>query len=146
VPPVPDLVKDGQISPNESFEEFQRQAERNGGSRTAGPKGVRPVSTASRKSYTPRSAAAGFLKSTNGATEGQRRSYRNSFKLEDGSDMVCLTDDQRAAWADLMNEGAVFSDPQEAEADTDSKDDVRKDTNRFSNAQALAALEFGTPR
>ncbi|SMR44936.1 unnamed protein product [Zymoseptoria tritici ST99CH_3D1] len=142
VPPVPALVRDDDNSPDESFESFRHDAARGRSGKPAGAKGTRPVSTTSRKSYRPKSAASGFLKSTNGATESQRRSYRNSFKLVDGSDMVCLTDDQRVAWAQLMNEGAVFDDKD----DEDGKVEVSQPKDRHSNAEALAALEFGSPR
>jgi hypothetical protein len=79
------------------------------------------------------------LKSTNGASDSQRKSYRDSFKLGDGADLVCRSHEQRVAWEKLMSEGAMFNDSHEVVVKEHSP---RVDT--FSNAQALAALEFGT--
>lgn len=148
VPPVPALVRDGtpDSNSNASSDNEQTRVERRT-TRGDGAKQPRPlsvVSTASRKSYTPRSAAKGFLKSTNVASDEQRKSFRRSFHLEDESDLVCLTEEQRIEWAKLMSDQNQLEDrtarPRpEAVPQTETKNNVR-----YSNAQALAALEFGT--
>lgn len=98
------------------------------------------MSTSSRKSYVPRSAAKGFLKSTNGASEESRKSFRKSFAMEDDAPMVCLTDEQQIEWAKLMAEGHKLTPLRPAETQSKTEE---VDGRKFSNAQALAALEFG---
>lgn len=147
VPPVPALVRDDTTDSNSvaSSDNEQSRVERRTTTSdgTRQPRPLSTVSTASRKSYTPRSAAKGFLKSTNGASDEQRMGFRQSFHLEDESDLVCLTEEQRIAWARLMGSQSQFEDRSlrqrpEALQETHTKNNVR-----YSNAQALAALEFG---
>lgn len=149
VPPVPALYSGA--SPvsvrNDPFDdEPTRGRGRTNEDGTA--KEPRPVSTASRRSYRPKSAASGFLKSTNGASEGQRKSYRRSFNLGEGVELVCVTDEHRIEWEKLMNKHGKLDDSVFADSNKDDGDDEETSTpggkNRFSNAQALAALEFGT--
>ncbi|KAF2172532.1 hypothetical protein M409DRAFT_17763 [Zasmidium cellare ATCC 36951] len=141
VPPVPALIRDGTPDSNSNASSDDNQPAR----RTARGDGIkqpRPlstVSTSSRKSYTPKSAAKGFLKSTNGASEEQRKSFRQSFHLEDESDLVCLTEEQRIEWAKLMNNQSKFEERPATEV---PQTKVKKNNVRYSNAQALAALEF----
>jgi hypothetical protein len=133
-----------------------------------GPKKSRPLSsrsTSSRKSYTPRSAAKGFLHSTtNGAAEDARRSLRKSYHLDNDATLVCLTDEQHDAWAQLMGRGDggmrkrahAPVDVLVGRRDGDGDDERERDggaplpptTKRgsFANAEALAALEFGQAR
>lgn len=139
VPPVPALVRDHSptSSSNASINNVDNTTEKRA-TRQARP--LSTVSTASRKSYTPRAAAKGFLKSTNGASDEQRKSFRKSFSLEDDADLVCLTDEQRIEWVKLMNEREKFEARQQPEP---ARTDEEKASDRYSNAQALAALEFG---
>lgn len=113
------------------------------------PRPVSVVSTASRKSYRPKSAAKGFLNSTNGASEDQRKSFRKSFNMEDGMDkmdMVCLTEEQRIEWAKLMNGDIKLGDLNRPLAASETANSDQPGDRKFSNSQALAALEFGTAR
>lgn len=149
IPPVPALVRDGTPDSvrNDPMEDLARVPSRGrprSSTNSSGPKPARPVSSASRKSYVPRAAASGFLKSTNGASEDQRKSYRRSFKLGEGVELVCVTDEHRVEWEKLMNKNARLDDSLFASMGRDS--DESNDGARFSNAQALAALEFGTVR
>ncbi|KAK4507809.1 hypothetical protein PRZ48_001544 [Zasmidium cellare] len=123
IPPVPALIRDDSSSDDNQP--------------TRKPRPLSTISTSSRKSYTPKSAAKGFLKSTNGASEEQRKSFRRSFHLEDESDLVCLTEEQRIEWAKLMNGQS------KSEERADVPQTEERKGNRYSNAQALAALEFG---
>lgn len=135
VPPVPALVRDG------SGENTRSDSEDTvGGGNTHERKAVRrmsTMSTSSRKSYTPRTATKAFLRSTSTATEADRRSFRQSFKMDADANIVCLTKEQEIEWSKLMNKERSHkrkdSDPYDSEADA-----------KFSNAQALASLEFGT--
>lgn len=143
VPPVPDLssvTTTPASTCSNPFEDFQSPSPIPGNNGTRQP---RPVSTASRKSYTPRSAAAGFLKSTNGASEHQRKSYRRSFNLGEGVELVCVTDEHRIEWERLMNKNARLEDSVFASSMGRRTSKEEQTGDRFSNAQALAALEFG---
>ncbi|EME88914.1 uncharacterized protein MYCFIDRAFT_76297 [Pseudocercospora fijiensis CIRAD86] len=136
VPPVPALVRGAstESSCNE-FSDASDDRRRTVRKSTNGEDAKqRPLSTASRK-YVPKSAAKGFLQSTNGASDEARESFRQSFHLEDQADMVCLTDEQRLEWAKLMERETKLEDPFES-----TEDDKN---HKFSNSQALAALEFG---
>lgn len=85
----------------------------------------------------PKSAAKGFLSSTNGASDAARMSYRQSFRIDATTDLVCLTDEQRLEWAKLMKEPhRTYEQPKVAAT-------LANDEDKYSNAQALAALEFG---
>ncbi|KAH9814278.1 hypothetical protein Tdes44962_MAKER05716 [Teratosphaeria destructans] len=102
-----------------------------------------------RRSYTPKNAAGGFLSSTSPKAGGsdRRSSYRHSL-LDDGDGgMICLSDEQQREWEklkhlmDLMEQrqdNGVIAMLRELE-----EDEERDQRSRFSNAQALAALEFG---
>lgn len=143
VPPVPVLASPSSIR-NDPFEEQQQRSQSRGRARSSthgdGAREPRPVSTASRRSYVPRSAAAGFLKSTNGASEDQRKSYRRSFNLGEGVDLVCVTNEHQVEWEKLMNKNARLEDALFASMGRNSDEETG---DRHSNAQALAALEFG---
>lgn len=149
VPPVPALVRDRDSTPDSnsvaSSDNEQTRVERRNtrGDGTKQPRPLSTISTASRKSYTPRSAAKGFLKSTNGASDEQRKSFRRSFHLEDESDLVCLTEEQRIEWAKLMGNQSQFEDRSARQRPDALQQTETKDNVRYSNAQALAALEFG---
>ncbi|KXT16345.1 hypothetical protein AC579_3750 [Pseudocercospora musae] len=136
VPPVPALVRGAstESSCNESSDASDDRHRTIRKSITGEDLKQRPLSTASRK-YVPKSAAKGFLKSTNGASDEARKSFRQSFHLEDQADMVCLTEEQRVEWAKLMERENKLEDPFESAEDDGNQ--------KFSNSQALAALEFG---
>lgn len=141
VPPVPGLTRDH--TPPESEDDGIGHARTTTGlaktvSRGSGDsKAARPVSVSSRKSYVPRSAAKGFMNSTNPASEATRISYRKSFRIDASTDLVCLTDEQRMEWAKLMGEPhRTYEQPKKAVGMVD-------ESEKFENAQALAALEFG---
>ncbi|PIB02626.1 hypothetical protein CB0940_01035 [Cercospora beticola] len=148
IPPVPPLCR-GESSESvrrddsEDDVRLSRRLTRNN-TEPAKSRPVSVVSTMSRKSYVPRSAAKGFLNSTNGASDESRKSFRKSFNMEDDSAMVCLTEEQRIEWAKLMN-----GDMKLAEATRTSTPEMDKGDNNpprrpsYANSQALAALEFG---
>lgn len=48
--------------------------------------------------YVPRSAAKGFLASTNVASDATRRTWRKSAMFGDNQPMVCLTNEHRQEW------------------------------------------------
>lgn len=151
VPPVPALVRDGtpDSNSNASFRNgddaepavVEKRATRGDGIKQ--PRPLSTVSTASRKSYVPRSAAKGFLKSTNTASDEQRKSFRRSFALEDEADLVCLTEEQRIEWAKLMNNEGKFEGRSASHQLEPTQTEEAKGNVSYSNAQALAALEFG---
>lgn len=149
VPPVPALyngTSPDSITRNDPFDDDDDQTRGRARSSThgEGQKQPRPVSTASRRSYVPKSAASGFLKSTNGASETQRKSYRRSFNLGEGVELVCVTDEHRIEWEKLMNKHAKMEDSVfDSNDNKDGEEVAEAGGNRFSNAQALAALEFG---
>ncbi|EMC93660.1 hypothetical protein BAUCODRAFT_142111 [Baudoinia panamericana UAMH 10762] len=106
----------------------------------------RPISGGSvlskHRTYSPKNAANGFLRSTSA-----RSPYRHSL-LDDGEGgMICLSDEQQREWEKLQQ----LMDVMEARPDTESTmtrttEDDKKDKKglpAFSNADALAALEFG---
>lgn len=138
VPPVPALVRDA--SPdggsNSSFDHID-SARRGGNIQQP-----RALSVGTKKKYVPKSAAKGFLVSTNGASEETRKSYRRSFKMQEDVDLVCLNQEQQIEWARLMNEDDKQS-PRDAPEKFDGLAGEVTEENKFSNAQALAALELG---
>lgn len=81
------------------------------------------------------------MKSTNGASEDQRKSYRRSFNLGEGVELVCVTDEHRVEWEKLMNKNSRLEDS--LFASMGKSPDEEQTGDRHSNAQALAALEFG---
>lgn len=99
------------------------------------------ASTTSRRSYVPRSAARGFLRSTSGASIETRASYRMSFNVKQDVDMVCLTDEQRLEWAKLMAEDVRLGDIPEPAAEMGKHHQIG--SLNSSQMQALAALEYG---
>jgi hypothetical protein len=118
IPPVPALIRGGtpDSARNTSIEELypsqqpQQHTRGHSSAKVSGDPAPRPLSTCSRKSYTPRSAAAGFLKSTTGASEDQRKSYRRSFKLGENVELVCVSDEHRVEWEKLMNKNGRLED------------------------------------
>nr|POF12813.1 hypothetical protein CFP56_09964 [Quercus suber]POF26258.1 hypothetical protein CFP56_22407 [Quercus suber] len=98
--------------------------------------------------YRPRSSAKGFLNTTTGGTENARRSFRQSLYTDGEEDVSFLSPEQQREW-DKMR---LLMEAIEARDDVttgDRAEDVsdarlpKSDAERFSNAQALAALEFG---
>ncbi|KAM3419411.1 hypothetical protein BST61_g5340 [Cercospora zeina] len=148
IPPVPPLCRgESSESVRRDGSEDSMRVSRRPTRDDEEPQKARPLSvmsTTSRKSYVPRSAAKGFLSSTKGASDETRKSFRKSFNLEDENAMVCLTEEQRVEWAKLMN-----GDMKLAEITATSTSEIGKEANNpptrssFSNSQALAALEFG---
>ncbi|CAK4032237.1 Hypothetical predicted protein [Lecanosticta acicola] len=138
VPPVPGLTRDRNPESDDADDEetpTTRLVHTMSGGEDA--KQPRPLSVSSRKSYVPKAAAKGFLTSTNGASDATRMSYRKSFRIDSTADLICLTEDQRLEWSKLMNE------PHRSyEQPTKTAEPVNEE-EKFSNAQALAALEFG---
>ncbi|KAK0306185.1 hypothetical protein LTR82_016483 [Friedmanniomyces endolithicus] len=127
------------------------------------PRPVSGVSLSSRKSYVPRNAAKGFLRSTSG------RSSRRHSLLDDGDGgMICLSDEQQREWEKLkhlmitlesrQDEGGspVYKSPDVVSLAEDNgvlgmlrqmeEEEDRRHRLMYSNAEALAALEFGTGR
>ncbi|KAK0925062.1 hypothetical protein LTR91_004254 [Friedmanniomyces endolithicus] len=127
------------------------------------PRPVSGVSLSSRKSYVPRNAAKGFLRSTSG------RSSRRHSLLDDGDGgMICLSDEQQREWEKLKHlmitlEGRqdqggspVYKSPDVVSLAEDNgvlgmlrqmeEEEDRRHRLMYSNAEALAALEFGTGR
>ncbi|KAK3675478.1 hypothetical protein LTR78_004561 [Recurvomyces mirabilis] len=110
------------------------------------PRPISGISVSSRKSYVPKSAAKGFLRSTSGRMSENRHSL-----MEDGDGgTVCLSEEQQKEWdklkllmdaMDRRHDVGVVGMLRELEDDEDGED-----RRMFSNAQALAALEFGTAR
>ncbi|EME49859.1 hypothetical protein DOTSEDRAFT_68599 [Dothistroma septosporum NZE10] len=145
IPPVPSLTPDSMTSDPFDNVDYTRSVDlTQTTTRTYDTKPGRPLSVSTVRtvrSYKPKSAAKGFLKSTSGATETARLSYRKSFNVEDDAAMVCLTEEQRIEWAKLMNEGDTFQDHSLRTMKSHTSDCSGKD--KFSNDQALAALEFG---
>ena len=146
VPPVPALYRGDssesirQETSQESIRMSRHETRTDNGKK---PRPVSVVSTASRRSYVPRSAAKGFLKSTTGASDDTRKSFRKSQNIENDVDMVCLTDEQRTEWAKLMAGDLKLGDITSTPA-ADANKSNPFDEPKFSNSQALAALEFGT--
>lgn len=121
----------------------------------------RPVSGVSltakrRRSYVPKNAANGFLKSTtarsasSGGGTDRRGSHRHSLMDDGEGGVVCLNEEQQREWDKLKHlmevmekrqDDGVFGMLRELEADED-----RMDRAMFSNVEALAALEFGEAR
>lgn len=99
------------------------------------------ASTTSRRSYVPRSAARGFLRSTSGASVETRASFRASFNVKQDVDMVCLTDEQRLEWAKLMAEDVRLGDIPTPAAEMGKHHQIGSLDS--SQMQALAALECG---
>ncbi|KAF2768916.1 hypothetical protein EJ03DRAFT_351755 [Teratosphaeria nubilosa] len=102
-----------------------------------------------RRSYTPKNAAGGFLSSTSPKAGGsdRRYSYRHSF-LDDGDGgMICLSVEQQKEWDKLKHLMDVMEQRQDdgvvAMLRELEEDEERDQESRFSNAQALAALQFG---
>ncbi|KAK4560722.1 hypothetical protein LTR86_005301 [Recurvomyces mirabilis] len=110
------------------------------------PRPISGISVSSRKSYVPKSAAKGFLRSTSGRMSENRHSL-----MEDGDGgTICLSEEQQKEWdklkllmdaMDRRHDQGVVGMLRELEANEDGED-----RRMFSNAQALAALEFGTAR
>lgn len=148
VPPVPALVRDGTPDSNSGASSHNvddtRTERATRGDGIKQPRPISTISTTSRKSYVPRSAAKGFLKSTAVASDEQRKSFRRSFHMEDDAAMVCLTEEQRIEWAKLMNNEGKFEDRSATQQPDPERTEEDKAKVRYSNAQALAALEFGT--
>ncbi|TKA83532.1 hypothetical protein B0A55_00512 [Friedmanniomyces simplex] len=128
------------------------------------PRPVSGVSLSSRRSgYKPQHAAQGFLRSTS------ERSVRRHSLLDDGDGgMICLSDEQQRGWEELKHlmvtlEGRqdggaspVYKSPDVVSLAEDNgvlgmlrqmeEDEDRRHRRMYSNAEALAALEFGTAR
>ncbi|KAK1069381.1 hypothetical protein LTR74_004947 [Friedmanniomyces endolithicus] len=127
------------------------------------PRPVSGVSLSSRKSYVPQNAAKGFLRSTSG------RSSRRHSLLDDGDGgMICLSDEQQREWEKLKHlmitlegrqdggESPVYKSPDVVSLAEDNgvlgmlrqmeEEEDRRHRLMYSNAEALAALEFGTGR
>ncbi|KAK3113189.1 hypothetical protein LTR53_009760 [Teratosphaeriaceae sp. CCFEE 6253] len=125
------------------------------------PRPVSGVSLSSRKSYKPTNAANGFLKSTTS------RSSRRHSLLDDGDGgMICLSDEQQKEWDKLKHlmvtlEARQASPPASVSTDVASLDEEsgvlgmlreyedeenKRHRRMYSNADALAQLEFGTAR
>ncbi|KAF2207854.1 hypothetical protein CERZMDRAFT_101880 [Cercospora zeae-maydis SCOH1-5] len=148
IPPVPPLCRgDSSESVRRNGSEDSMRTSRRCTRNNEEPEKARPlsvVSTTSRKSYVPRSAAKGFLSSTNGASAETRKSFRKSFNMEDETAMVCLTEEQRMEWAKLMNGDIKLAEITTTPTSELGKgDDTPPKRCSFSNSQALAALEFG---
>jgi len=119
VPSVPSLSR------GTSLDSVSAQDDRQASTSTVAP----------RRKYVPKSAAKSFLVTTSGASEDNRKSYRKSLKLDDGADLVCMTEEQQIEWAKLMNARAEMQALERVDSRVDSKP-------KYANEQALAALEF----
>jgi len=116
------------------------------------PRPISGVSLSSRRSYVPRNAEKGFLKSTN---QNRRSNIRHSL-LDDGEGgVMMLSDEQQREWDKLKHLLEVMEQRQDQEADrasdyTESEADGRSAWERrhdpHSNSDALTALEFGVAR
>ncbi|KAK5117550.1 hypothetical protein LTR62_004972 [Meristemomyces frigidus] len=109
------------------------------------PRPVSSISMSSRKSYVPKSAATGFLRSTGG-----RSSKRLSLMDDGDGGTICLSEEQQKEWEKLKNLMETMDRRHDVgvvgmlrELEDDEEEEGRR---MFSNAQALAALEFGTAR
>lgn len=121
------------------------------------PRPLSGMSMSSRKSYVPKNAASGFLKST---TPNSRRGSTRQSLLEDGEGgVVFLTEEQQKEWDKVkhlmevmerrQNRGVegMLQDLEVEESGTtghERDDDRRRPVH--SNTDALAALEFGVAR
>lgn len=135
VPPVPALVNDGSASPD-SLRTLQL--------RTVSSYSLFPTSTATEapqpRTYQPTSAAKGFLRTTTADPESARRSIRQSLLVDDGGEgMTFFNPEQQREWAKLKHLMEVMEKRQDADVTVN----VDGDAQKYSNAQALAALEFG---
>ncbi|KAK5126920.1 hypothetical protein LTR85_008278 [Meristemomyces frigidus] len=113
------------------------------------PRPISGVSLSSRRSYVPKNAASGFLRSTSGRRASQRHSL-----LDDGEGgMICLNDEQQKEWEKLKNLMEVMESRQDhgvigmlRELEEDEHAERRNDRAMYKNDDALAALEFGVAR
>lgn len=107
------------------------------------PRPLSGVSLSSRRKYRPKSAASGFM-----ATVGGRSSQRHSL-MEDGENgIVLLSDEQQKEWDKLKNLMETLERRENKAAvemlrQFEDEEEYRNGV-AYSNAQALAALEFGT--
>ena len=110
------------------------------------PRPISGVSLSSRRSYVPKNAASGFLKST---TNSRRSSYRHSL-LDDGDGgMMFLSEEQQLEWEKLKKLLEVVERRQNDEIigklreEDEDEYGNKRDRGLDSNAEALAALQFG---
>ncbi|KAK4545640.1 hypothetical protein LTR36_002593 [Oleoguttula mirabilis] len=111
------------------------------------PRPISGVSLSSRRrSYIPKNAANGFLRSASGNRASQRHSL-----LDDGDGgMICLSEEQQVEWDKLKHLMEVMESRQDdgvigmlRELEEDEHAERRHDRSMYRNDDALAALEFG---
>lgn len=120
--------------------------------RVGSTKQSRPASSATlagnRRSYTPRNAANGFLKST---TPDTRSAFRHSL-LDDGDGgIICLSEEQQREWEKLQHLMDVLERRKDQHHLVGTIGEVgereaKQDRALFENSETLAALEFGIAR